>query len=183
MAAEFSTTAGDTLEFDLSFADYPASDGWVATVHLRCGSSKFTKALTADGDDHIGTILPAVTATYPPGLYDMTVTVTDGTDRAVAKETQLAIKPDPAAATLSLTALETELAAVVTAITAVLAGEGVQSYTIQTQAGSRNVQRMTLESLRDHRRYLEGKIDAERKALGLTPKNNRWKRIGTRFTP
>jgi hypothetical protein len=42
---------------------------------------------------------------------------------------------------------------------------------------------MSLADLRDHRRYLEGKIDSERKELGLKPKNSRWKRIGTRFTP
>lgn len=180
MAAEYQTTAGDTLEFRFSFPDYPAP-GWVATVHLRCGSSRFTKALTADGADHVGTILPAVTGTYPPGLYDLKVTVTDGTDRAVAKETTLAIKPDPAAVTIAATALETELAAVNAAITAVLAGEGVQAYTIQTQAGSRQIQRMSLADLREHRRYLEGKIDAERVASGLKPKNQKWKRIGTSF--
>lgn len=180
MAAEYQLTAGDTLEFDFAFADYPAPT-WVATVHLRCGSSKFTKALTASGTSHIGTILPAVTKDYPPGLYDLTVTVTDGTDRAVAKESTLAIKPDPAASTIAATALETELAAVVTAIDGVLSGKGVQAYTIQTQAGSRQIQRMSLADLREHRRYLEGKIDAERKALGQKPKNERWKRIGVSF--
>jgi hypothetical protein len=181
MAAEYSTTAGDTLEFDFAFADYPAPT-WVATVHLRCGSSKFTKVLGASGSSHTGSILPAITAAYPPGLYDLTVTVTSGTERAVAKESALAIKPDPAAASIAATALEAELAAVNAAITAVLAGEGVASYTIQTQAGSRQIQRMSLADLRDHRRYLEGKIDSERKELGLKPKNSRWKRIGTRFT-
>ena len=180
MAAEYQLVAGDTLEFDFAWSEYPAPT-WVATVHLRCGSSKFTKVLTASGTSHVGTVLPAVTADYPPGLYDLTVTVTDGTDRAVAKESQLAIKPDPAAASIAATALETELAAVNAAITAILAGEGVASYTIQTQAGSRQIQRMSLADLREHRRYLEGKIDSERKALGLKPKNERWKRIGVSF--
>jgi hypothetical protein len=173
-------TAGDTLEFDLSFPDYPAGT-WTATVHLRCGSSYFTKALTADGTDHIGTVLPAVTATYPPGIYSLKVTVTDGTDRHVAHEAELVVKPDPAAVSIALTAYETELAAVDAAIAAVLAGQGVQSYTIQTQAGSRQIQRMTLAELRAHRAYLEGKIDAERGAMGEKPKNPRWKRIGMKF--
>lgn len=180
MAAEYSTTAGDTLEFDFAFADYPAST-WAATVHLRCGSEKHAITLTADGDSHIGTVLPAVTAAYLPGLYDLKVTVTDDTDRAVALESTLSVKPDPAAATIAATALESELSAVVAAITAVLAGEGVASYTIQTQAGSRQIQRMSLADLRDHRRYLEGKIDAERVASGLKPKNQKWKRIGVSF--
>ncbi len=182
MAAKDFTVAGDTLEFSFSFSDYPASGDWVATVHLRSGANKFSQALTSSGDSHVGTVLPATTAEYPPGIYDMTVTVTDGTERHVAHEQQLVIKPDPAAASIALTALETELAAVNTAITAVLAGEGVQAYTIQTQAGSRNVQRMSLESLRDHRRYLEGKIDGERAAMGAEPKNRTWKRIGVSFS-
>jgi hypothetical protein len=183
VAAEYQLTAGDSLEFDFSFPDYPASDGFVATVHLRCGSEKHAVTLTADGDNHVGTVLPAATADYLPGLYDMQVTVTDGTDRAVALESQLAVRPDPAAGTIAVTALEAELAAVNAAISAVLAGEGVASYTIQTQAGSRQIQRMSLEDLRDHRRYLEGKIDTERKDMGLKTKNSRWKRIATRFTP
>jgi hypothetical protein len=178
--AEYQTTAGDTLDFSFSFPDYPAPT-WTATVHLRCGSSRFSKTLTASGSSYVGTVLPAVTGTYPPGLYDLTVTVTNGTDRAVALESQLAVKPDPASASIAPTALEAELAAVDAAISAVLAGEGVQAYTVQTQAGSRQIQRMSLADLREHRRYLEGKIDAERVASGLKPKNQKWKRIGTSF--
>jgi hypothetical protein len=181
MAAEYSTTAGDTLDFDFAFADYPAPT-WVATVHLRCGSSKFTKVLGASGSSHTGTILPAITAAYPPGLYDLTVTVTDGTERAVAKESTLAIKPDPAAATIALTEWEQALVQTKAAMVAVRAGEGVQSYTIQTQAGSRNINRMSLDSLEEHCLWLEQRIDRDRINLGLKPIKRRLWRIGNRFT-
>lgn len=181
MAAEYSTFAGETLEFSFSFADYPADDGWTAAVHLRCGASKVTVALAASGSAHVATVAAATTANYAPGIYDLHVMVAKDGESYVATESQLAVRPNPGAATVAATALETELAAVNASIAAVLAGEGVQAYTIQTQAGSRNVQRMSLEDLRDHRRYLEGKIDKERAEMGLKPNNRTWKRIGVKF--
>lgn len=181
MAAEFTSHAGSKIDFSFALSDYPASEWDSAVVVLRCGSAKETVTLTASGDTWIGSAAPATTAGWAPGLYELAVTVTKTGDRQVAYESQLALLPDPGAESVALTALEAELAAVDTAIAAVLAGQGVASYTIQTQAGSRQIQRMSLEELRDHRRYLEGKIDAERATMGQTPKNQRWKRIGMKF--
>jgi len=179
--ADAITTAGDSLAFDFSLPEFPASDGWAGTVHLRSGSTKATVTLAASGDRHAATVPPAITASWLPGIYELAVTVARDSERSVAYESRLIVRPDPAAACVAKTALESELAAVDAAIAAVLAGEGVQSYTIQTVAGSRQIQRMSLEDLRDHRRYLEGKIDVERAAMGQRPRNQRWRRIGVKF--
>jgi hypothetical protein len=182
MAAEFTTHAGNKIDFSFPLAGYPASGGWSATVHLRCGSVKHAVALGSFGDTHTGSAAPATTASWRPGLYDLTVTVAKDGDRQVGYESQLAVLPDPAADVITLTAREAELALVEAAITAVLEGKGVQAYSIQTQAGQRNIQRMSLEDLRDHRLYVQRQIDAERVQMGQKPNRREWKRIGVRFT-
>lgn len=181
MAAEFSTHAGNKLDFSFSLSGYPASGGWAATVHLRCGSEKQTVALGNTDDTHTGSVPPGTTATWKPGLYDLSVTVANDDDRQVAYQSRLAVLADPAAETLVPTALEAELALVDAAITAVLDGKGVQAYSIQTQAGQRNIQRMSLEDLRDHRLHVQRRIDGERAEMGQKPKRREWVRIGQRF--
>lgn len=44
-----SLTAGDTWDFLLSFADYPASEGWALSLYLR-GAGTLTVAGVAEGD-------------------------------------------------------------------------------------------------------------------------------------
>ncbi|MDB6078159.1 MAG: hypothetical protein JWO82_1906 [Akkermansiaceae bacterium] len=173
--------AGNKIDFSFVFSAYPVSAGWTGSVVLRSASSRFTVALAASGNALVGSAIASVTATWPAGVYDLFVLVANGADRQTAHTQQITIFPDPGAATATPSALEADLARVDASISAVLAGEGVQSYQIQTQAGMRQVQRMSLADLRSHRSWLLGLIDAERAAAGLTRKNRRWKRIGHRF--
>ena len=63
--------AGDTVEWtkdDLT-ADYPASDGWSLTYHLRNATSKIDFAGVANGDVFDVTLESSATATYAAGTY------------------------------------------------------------------------------------------------------------------
>ncbi len=103
------------------------------------------------------------TADWSPGIYVLNVIVTHGDGRSyVAHESQIAVRQNPGAETPSLSAFEQQLVKIDEAITAIGAGQGVQSYAITTAAGTRQIQRMSLEDLRKHRLWVEGKIDAER---------------------
>jgi hypothetical protein len=173
--------AGNKIDFSFTFVAFPVSAGWTGKVVLRSASSRQEVALTASGDALAGSAAAVDTATWPPGIYDLFVLVTKGADRQTAHTAQITIFPDPGAVTPTPSALEADLARVDAAISTVLAGEGVQSYSIQTQAGQRQVQRMSLADLRSHREWLVGKIDGERAAMGLKRRNRRWKVIRPRF--
>lgn len=67
---EFS--AGDTLTFERSLPDYPASAGWSLDYELRGGAQAISFQSTADGDAHKVTVTPATTATWAPGSYVLT---------------------------------------------------------------------------------------------------------------
>jgi hypothetical protein len=172
--------AGNKIDFAYSFPAYPASAGWAASVVLKTASARQTIVLIASGDSFVGSAPAATTEAWAPGVYDLYVLVTKGSDRQTAEQSELIIQPDPAGEA-SATALEQDLVRIDAAISAVLNSEGVQSYQIQTQAGMRQVQRMSLADLRAHRSWLVGQIDAERVKLGQKRKNRRWRSIGVRF--
>ena len=64
-------TAGDTLNFLTTVADYPASAGWVLVYRLlpRSAGSAITLTGTAEGDDHRIQAGASVTALWTPGDY------------------------------------------------------------------------------------------------------------------
>lgn len=175
------TFAGETLKLELSFGAYPANDGWACDVVFRSGQEKHSASLTGDGARFVGTVAAASTAEWSPGVYDWHAIVSKDGETYVPTQGTLAVNPNPNADGVALTAFEQQLQKVDAAIAAVVAGEGVASYTIQTAVGSRQIQRMSLADLRAHRRWLEDKIAAERTALGQKPKRKQWVRIGNRF--
>ncbi len=72
--------AGDDLDLLLSFADYPASDGWTVTLGLAGGvASKLTATSTASGDDHAIVVSATDSLLLEAGWYTYTLRATDGT--------------------------------------------------------------------------------------------------------
>ena len=74
-------TAGDTIKWKKSLSDYPASAGWTLSYVLINSTNKIAMTSTADGDDHLVSVAPAVSGAYTAGLYDWQAHVSDGTDR------------------------------------------------------------------------------------------------------
>jgi hypothetical protein len=62
--------AGDTLRFDRTLSNYPASAGWTLRYTLINATSKITFNAAAAGDVHAVTVAATTTAVWAPGNYD-----------------------------------------------------------------------------------------------------------------
>jgi hypothetical protein len=92
-----SVTAGDTLTWSRSLADYPASTGWVLAYALVCAGQLITITASASGDEHIVSVAAATSAAYVPGTYAWQATVTKTTERYTVGTGTLTILPNLAA--------------------------------------------------------------------------------------
>ena len=63
--------AGDTLTFQRSIGQFPASAGWQLTYELRGGGQVIQFSSVSSGDNHVVTVAAADTATWLPGDYTM----------------------------------------------------------------------------------------------------------------
>ena len=63
--------AGDTLSWQRSLGNYPASQGWQLTYELRGNGQAIEFLSTANGDTHVILVTAATTATWIPGAYQM----------------------------------------------------------------------------------------------------------------
>ena len=91
--------AGDSLKFDSTVPDYPASDGYTLTYRLvrrdgAAGPIQITAA--ANGDGYTVNVLPATTATWTVGKYTWAAYVTKTGERFTVESGEVEILPDPA---------------------------------------------------------------------------------------
>lgn len=63
-------TAGDTIKWTRSLADYPADDGWALVYSFVNAAGVFSVAATASGALHLATITATASASILPGEYD-----------------------------------------------------------------------------------------------------------------
>ena len=92
------------------------------------------------------------------------------------KEVEFA--PDPTIAGDQRGQFEKDLEAVDEAIRKKISGGAVEEYEIQTTVGQRSLKNMSLEDLRRHRRWVLGRVNAERKRAGLKQVGgDHWKQI------
>lgn len=174
--------AGTTFEATVSSSLYPASDGWAAQIVAVKGQARFEVNGTASGDDYAFEAAATITAEWSPGEYQLFVfALLDETKKLLCGPTPFRLWPDPSAATLTVSDLYTELEAVNEAIAGVLAGKGVQSYSFQTEAGSRSAQRMSLQELRQHKAWVEDRLEAELAQQGGRKARRGWRKIKTNF--
>jgi len=62
-------TAGDTVAWTKTLADYPASAGWSLSYTLINAAAKITINASGSGDDHAVSVAAATTANWSPGDY------------------------------------------------------------------------------------------------------------------
>lgn len=78
-------TAGDTLKFEASVPDYPASDGWTLKYRLIPRTSgtpiDITAATGDDGESYEVAVAASTTATWTPGPYSWAAWVELGADK------------------------------------------------------------------------------------------------------
>ncbi len=89
--------AGDTWKWTQTYADYPISDSWALSYHIR-GKDRIdwdSSWVTDDGTTHTIEIPSAVTALIGAGGYTWQARVTDTSETYTAAEGVLTIEPDP----------------------------------------------------------------------------------------
>lgn len=170
-------TAGDSLSFVDSLADYSAADGWALSYVLTNGSNTYTVASSASGTDHQVAAATTATVAWVPGPYRWQAYVTKGSDRHTVGRGRIEIRPDfLSSAADPLTHVERTLAA----LEAMLEGRASQDQQTLTLNG-RSLTRMPIEELlrwRDKYRAEAKRLrQAERIAQGLGSGN----RILVRF--
>lgn len=98
-------TVGTSWDFDLSYADFPAGDGWQLTLYLRSKVSNQTLTLSwgsqvnADGDTFEVRCAPSF-STDPdpdpePGVWEWHGLITDGTDDYAIDPRKVNVLPIP----------------------------------------------------------------------------------------
>lgn len=89
--------AGDTWKWTQSYADFPISDSWALSYHIR-GKDRLdwdSSWVTDDGTTHTIVIPSATTALLAAGGYKWQARVTDGSLTYTAEDGVLTIEPDP----------------------------------------------------------------------------------------
>lgn len=89
-------TAGETAEWKISLASYPADEGWTLSyVFLRFDSGMpISFSAGASGSDHLITVAKAETQTWLPGDYNGQAFIDSSTERFKVWEGKLTVNPD-----------------------------------------------------------------------------------------
>lgn len=90
-------TAGDTVTWSRSLAEYPATASWVLRYALRSDTQSIDIVASASGADHLVNVLPATTRAWVPGSYAWGAYATKGADRFEVGRGVMLIRADLAA--------------------------------------------------------------------------------------
>lgn len=91
-------TAGDTVTWLKSLADYPASTGWVLSYTFINASTKISISATASGADHLVSVTAATSAAWVAGTYTWIAVVTKAAERFTVGQGSIVVAPNLAAA-------------------------------------------------------------------------------------
>lgn len=175
-------TAGDTVTFTKSLADYPASDSWVLSYTLINASNKYSFTAAASGADHLVTVAAATTAAWVAGTYTCLAVATKATERHTVGQGSIVIAPNLAAASTYDTRTSAKKA--LEAVNTLLETYGAKAY---LQGYEINGRKQTFASPGDFlvfRSKLMAEVaredNAARIAAGLSPRNQISVRFNTR---
>jgi hypothetical protein len=161
--------AGDTLEFDADFPDYPATEGWTLRYRLvPVSGTAITFAATADGSAYTVSVAAATTATWAAKDYAWSAYVTLASARHTVASGVTTIAPDPGVA--SGVDRRSHARKTLDAIEAVLEGKATKDQS-QYQINGRMVTRYSWADLIQMRSTYQAEVRAEeqvdRAAAGL----------------
>jgi hypothetical protein len=142
-------TAGDSIAWKISLADYPASAGWYLKYTLLSSAGKISIQSSADGDDHLVSVPAATSSAWVAGSYTMQRMVTNDTDRCTLDTRTVQILADLSAAT-GATDTRTQARRALDAINAVLEGRASRSdaeYEVTSGGATRKLKSLTAEQL------------------------------------
>lgn len=138
-------TAGDTVTWQKTLSDYPASDSWVLTYLLANTVATYTLTASASGDAHLVTAAASVTAEWPAADYTWHSYITKGAERYTIAYGALTVQPNYADHPTGYDA-RTHCKKVLDALEAMLedkASKDQLSYSIGTGSISRTLSRLS----------------------------------------
>lgn len=159
--------SGETLNFPVTVATYPASAGWVLHFRLvpRVGSgSAIEFACTASGDDHLAQVSAVTTAAWTAGTYSWVSWVSKAGEVYSVNNGTVQVLANPFTASGPLD-LRTDAEIALDAAKAALASwtPTTRSYTI----AGRSMTFSTTAEIVPLIQYWERKVAAERRAAAL----------------
>ncbi len=156
-------TSGLSVNFTLSYPDYPASS-WVATIYLRSASGKADIVGTPEGDAFRFSVPASETANWSAEEYSVALRVTDGTDVHQPLTSRLTVLPDLAALDVHDPRSEAEKA--LAAIQATLTNRATSDQ-LKLSFGGRSLEKTPLsELLQLEQRFLNRVNQEKRKKSG-----------------
>ena len=175
-------TAGDTITWLRSLADYPASSGWVLSYTLINSAAKITITATASGDDHLASVAAATSAAWAAGTYTWHAAVTKAAERYTVGTGQMVVAPNLAAASTFDTRTSARIA--LDAVNTALQTYGAKAYMQAFEIAGRRQQFHTPGEFLAFRSKLQAEVaredNATRLAAGLAPKNQLQVRFNSR---
>lgn len=170
--------AGDTIRWNKTLADYPASDGWALAYTLLNANSKITINASASGSDHAVTVPAATSATWTAGTYTWRAQVSNAGEVYTVGEGRITVAPSFGAATLDTRSSARKALEAVEAYLADPNNLTAASYEI----AGRSLDRFPLPDLWKHRDRLRFEVAREdaatRAAAGLPDTRRVFVRFG-----
>lgn len=148
---------GDTITWDETLSDFPASASWVVTYNFTSKDARFVSGHAVAGDDHRITI---VTTELEEGHYAWTKKVTDGSETFTLESGILDVDPDLSADTTGVDR-RSYAAIALENIEAMLKGKATKDQTSYSLNG-RALSRYSIDELNDWRAQLRVEVRAER---------------------
>lgn len=168
-------TAGDTVSWQRSLPDYPASAGWVLSYALR-GPSAID--ITADTNQTIN-VSSGTSANWAPGSYFIQGVVTLNGERHTVYQDRITIKPNLAAAGANYDG-RSHAKRVLDTIEAVIEGRASKT-DLQMEIEGTKISRMTHEQLLSLRTYYRNEYRAELRREKVASGKGSGRRILVRF--
>lgn len=166
-------TAGDTLAFTKTLADYPADESWVLSYTLINATAKISITATASGADHAVSVAAATTANWVAGAYTWLAVVTKAAERYSVGQGSITIAPNLAAATTYDT--RTSARKALDAVNTLLETYGAKAYLQGYEINGRKQQFHSPGDFLAFRSKLVAEVaredNAARLAAGLAPRN------------
>lgn len=155
-------TAGDTVKWSASLSDYPASSGWVLHYTLVNANNTYQIDATASGNDSAVNVLPAASANYVAGTYQLAAWV-DGvnSERHTLGVDSIEILPNLAATT---TGFDGRSAAkkCLDQLDAALAQYGKKAYTQEYSIGDRRMRFTSPAEFMAFRKQVKAEVNKEK---------------------
>ncbi|MBV5305572.1 MAG: hypothetical protein J0652_02640 [Desulfobulbaceae bacterium] len=155
-------TAGDSLTWSISLADYPASDGWVLSYVLLSSSAKIAFSSAASGSSHLVTVTAAESALWAADTYDWQSYVTNAAERHTVASGRTIVRANFASSTPKKSTARLILAA----INAALLGTGTLTQRMLEINGKR-IERHSPAELLAMRTRLMHEVAAEEAAARI----------------